>query len=88
MQLPSAVAVDLSIGVVTRKSGDLAVGVGVMSRTVELMVWAVAVVVLCVAVSNGKGIVCVGRSEIEDRIWRTVVGITAGWAGVVVDGDP
>lgn len=89
--VPSAAAAVLSVGVVTRKRGDLAEGDGVMSLIVAL-----AGAVLRVAVAwgggeedeavgvdvdagglNGKGIVCVTDKDDDrdERIWRTVVEI-------------
>lgn len=78
--LPSVVAAVLSVGVVTRKSGDLAEGDDVRSRIVAL---AGAVVVGSVGVDaeglKGKGIVCVADNDREERIWTTVVGMKGGW---------
>jgi hypothetical protein len=60
IELPSAAAVDLSVGVVTRNKGDLAEGEGVISRTVELDVGD--------AGSNGKENICFGDRDIDERI--------------------
>lgn len=80
IELPSAVAAVLSVGVVTRNKGDLAEGEAVMSRTVEFVV-ALGIVEDDVEELKGNERVCIVRSEIEERICRTVVGMKAMDAG-------
>lgn len=81
--LPSAVAAALSVGVVTKKSGDLAEAEAVSNRTVAFIVG--------VGAADGGGwlkgneSVCVGSRDMEDRIWITVVGVTLAGCEPVAD---
>lgn len=62
-ELPEAAAVARSVGVVTRKSGDLAEGEGVRRRTLWL-----EVKVEVLAEGRGSDIVWTGSDDIEERI--------------------
>jgi hypothetical protein len=72
MVLPSAVALVLSVGVVTANREDFVEGEGVRTRIVALL----GVTEGCAV--NGKGIFCVARNEREERIWTTEVGMKVG----------
>lgn len=67
--LPSVAAAALSVGVVTRKSGDLAEADGVSNRTVAFVVGGEeSVEVDDEGWLKGKKRVCVGSKDIEERI--------------------
>jgi hypothetical protein len=80
--LPSTVAVFLSVGVDTKKSGDFAEGDGVKSLIVAFK-GAFGNAGLDAELLNGKGMVCMAEDDKEERIWTTVVGIKEGWGWVL-----
>ena len=68
MELPSAAAIERSVGVVIKYNGDFAEGDGVRRRSV-----AFAVGVTETVEWNGYGNVCTGRNERDEWTWMTGV---------------
>ena len=72
--LPSVTAAAFSVGVVTKNKGDLP-DEAVNNRTVAFGVVVVPETGIDSKEVNGKGMSCVGRREMADRICTTVVGM-------------